>query len=78
MNMQRESGDDRTSPRARSGFIVGYIGLVFGLLVVLSMASEVEPLPTGQAALVVLFHMMIGYAVGWLIQPLIARMFPQA
>jgi len=66
------------SPRAKSGFIVGYIAFVFGLLFVLSMASEIEPLPAGQAALVVFLHMSAGYVTGWLIQPLLARLFPQS
>jgi hypothetical protein len=66
------------SPRAKTGFIVGYIALVLGLLFVVSMASEIEALPTGRAALVVFIHMAAGYVIGWLIQPLLARLFPQA
>jgi FtsH-binding integral membrane protein len=66
--------DRLMSPRAKSGFIVGYIALVMGLLFVLSMASEIEPLPAGQAALVVFIHMAVGYVVGWLIQPLLAAL----
>ena len=62
------------SPRAKSGFIVGYIGFVFGLLFVLSMASEIEALSVGQAALLVFVHMAAGYVIGWLIQPLLAAL----
>ncbi len=42
------------------------------------MASEIEALPAGQAALVVFIHMAVGYVIGWLIQPLLARLFPQS
>ena len=48
-----------------------------GLLVVLSMASEVEALPIHLSAVAVLVHMAAGYAIGWLIQPLIKALFPQ-
>jgi hypothetical protein len=67
-------GDRLMSPRAKSGFIVGYIGFVFGLLFVLSMASEIEALAVGSAALIVFIHMAMGYVLGWLIQPLLAAL----
>ena len=35
-------------------------------------------LPTGEAAFTVLVTMIVGYALGWLIQPVIAIMFPQS
>ena len=47
------------------------------LLVVLSMASELEALPIHLSALVVLVHMVAGFAIGWLIQPVIKALFPQ-
>ena len=69
----------RRAQRHKAGSICGYIGFVFGLLCVLSVASEFgDPLPTGEAAFTVLFTMIVGYTVGWVIQPLIALMFPQA
>jgi hypothetical protein len=69
----------RRSERHSAGTITGYVGFVFGLLCVISVASEFgEPLPTGEAAFTVLMTMIVGYAIGWLIQPLIAIMFPQS
>ena len=69
----------RRAQRHSAGTVAGYIGFVFGLLCVLSVASEFgEPLPAGEAAFTVLLTMIVGYAIGWLIQPLIAILFPQA
>jgi len=69
----------RKAQRHSAGTITGYIGFIFGLLCVLSVASEFgEPLPTGEAAFTVLVTMIVGYAVGWLMQPVIAIMFPQS
>jgi len=63
----------RRAQRHSAGTITGYIGFIFGLLCVVSVASEFgEPLPTGEAAFTVLMTMVVGYAVGWLIQPVIA------
>jgi hypothetical protein len=73
---QRGSAEERGA-RTSAGIIGGYIGFVFGLLVVLSMASEVEALPMHISAVVVLVHMAAGYALGWLIQPVIKTLFPQ-
>ena len=72
----REPREER-SGRSGAGVIGGYIGFVFGLLVVLSMASEVEALPIHLSAIAVLVHMAAGYVIGWLIQPLIKALFPQ-
>ena len=76
MSHQRGSTEERGG-RSSAGVIGGYVGFVFGLLVVLSMASEVEALPIHLSAFVVLVHMVAGYAMGWLIQPLIKALFPQ-
>ena len=73
----REPREENRSGRSGAGVIGGYVGFVFGLLVVLSMASELEALPMHLSALVVLVHMAAGYAIGWLIQPLIKTLFPQ-
>ena len=77
MNYQRGSTEERGS-RSGAGIVGGYIGFVFGLLVVLSMASELEALPMHLSALVVLVHMAAGYAIGWLAQPLIKALFPHS
>lgn len=74
MSAQPGQPERLMSPRAKSGFIVGYIALVMGLLFVLSMASEIKALPLGQAALVVFLHMALGYVIGWLIQPVLAAL----
>ena len=76
MSHQRGSTEER-SARSSAGVIGGYVGFIFGLLVVLSMASEVEALPIHLSALAVLVHMVAGFAIGWLIQPLIKALFPQ-
>jgi len=69
----------RNAQRHSAGTITGYIGFIFGLLCVISVASEFgEPLPIGEAAFTVLFTMLVGYAIGWLIQPVIAIVFPQS
>lgn len=78
MKAHRDTGSEKASARKNAGIVAGYIGFIFGGLVVLMMASEFEALPAGEAAAVLLFHMIAGYAIGWLIQPLIAALFPQA
>jgi hypothetical protein len=72
MKVQRAPREHLMSPRAKSGFIVGYIAFVLGVLFVLSMASEIQALPMSQAAMVVFVHMAFGYVIGWLIQPVLA------
>jgi hypothetical protein len=69
---RRDAPPDR-SARMQAGVVVGYIGLLLGLLAVLGQASEVEALPMNDAAAVVLLHMVGGFVLGWLIQPLLAR-----
>ena len=78
MKVQRAPREHLMSPRAKSGFIVGYIAFVLGVLFVLSMASEIQALSMGQSAMVVFVHMALGYVIGWLIQPLLAAVFPQS
>jgi hypothetical protein len=73
---ERGSTEERGA-RTGAGVIGGYIGFVFGLLVVLSMASEVEALPMHLSALAVFVHMVAGFAIGWLVQPVIKTLFPQ-
>jgi hypothetical protein len=77
--MENREPTMRRAQRHNAGTITGYIGFIFGLLCVVSVASEFgEPLATGEAAFTVLMTMVVGYAVGWLIQPVIAIMFPQS
>jgi hypothetical protein len=73
----RQPRDEQRSSRSSAGVIGGYVGFVFGLLVVLSMASEVQALPMHLSAFVVFVHMVAGYAIGWLAQPIIKALFPQ-
>jgi multisubunit Na+/H+ antiporter MnhG subunit len=73
---RRDAPPDRSS-RMQAGVIVGYIGLLLGLLAVMAQASEVEALPMNDAAAIVLLHMVGGFVLGWLIQPLLARLIGQ-
>jgi uncharacterized protein YacL len=73
----REPREEQRGGRSGAGVIGGYIGFVFGLLVVFSMASELEALPVHISAFVVLVHMAAGYAIGWLVQPIVKTLFPQ-
>jgi len=73
---RRDAAPDRSS-RMQAGVVVGYIGLLLGLLAVLAQASEVEALPINMAAAVVLLHMVGGFVLGWFIQPLLARLTRQ-
>jgi hypothetical protein len=74
--MNHREPREESSTRQGAGIIGGYIGFFFGLLVVLSMASEVQALPLHISAIAVLVHMAAGYAIGWLIQPVIKALFP--
>ncbi len=70
--------DDRTTGRAarmQAGVIVGYIAMALGLLFAISQASEAEAWPMELSASVVLLHMVGGFVLGWLVQPLLARLF---
>ncbi|MCH8815441.1 MAG: hypothetical protein IH957_10180 [Chloroflexi bacterium] len=70
--------DDRKAERAarmQAGVIVGYIAMIFGLLFTVSQASEATAWPFGVSASIVLLHMVGGYVLGWLAQPLLARLF---
>ena len=79
MQMQHVPNTEKRRARSNGGIVGGYLGFFYGLLCVLSVASELsEPLSTGRAASTVLLMMVIGYAVGWLIQPVISRIFRQA
>ena len=72
--------DDETkgdiSPRMQAGLILGFMAMWLGLVFALSQASEAEAWPMQVSAAVVLIHMVGGYTLGWLAQPLLARFFP--
>jgi hypothetical protein len=57
------------------GAALGYAGFLFGLLAVVSAASEVEPLAPGPAAGTVLLSMVVGYLSGYFLQPVLSRFF---
>jgi hypothetical protein len=78
MNVQDPTGREKRRARGGAGTIGGYGGFGFGLLAVVSTASEVSTPPPGEAAVMVLIFMILGYAAGWLLQPTLARLFPQA
>lgn len=76
MTFDRKDATAQRRERMQAGVIAGYIGLLFGLLAMLAQASEVEALPMNAATAIVLLHMVGGYVIGWLIQPMLARLFP--
>ncbi len=78
MTIQDPTGREKRRARTGAGTIGGYVGFGFGLLAVLSTASEVSAPPPGDAAVMVLTFMILGYAAGWLLQPLFAAFFPQS
>lgn len=63
------------NPRWKTGAIVGYIAFVLGLLNVVAQASEAEAWPLNVSAAIVLVHMLAGFGIGWLVQPLLAKWF---
>jgi hypothetical protein len=75
--VQDLSGREKRRARAGAGTVGGYVGFAFGLLAVLSTASEVSTPAPGDAAVMVLIFMILGYAAGWFLQPLLAQLFPQ-
>ncbi len=78
MNMNVPEAREKRRAKAGAGSIGGYLGFFFGLLCVLSVASEIDPMPLGEAALTVLVCMIVGFVTGYVIQPFIAAWFPQA
>ena len=73
--MRSHPGADPTNDRRPSAVTGGYIGFGFGLLAVLSVASEIESPTPGDAALIVLISMIVGYLCGWLLQPVLGQLF---
>ena len=78
MTVQDPNGREKRRARVGVATIGGYGGFAFGLLAVLSTASEVSTPRPGDAAQMVLIFMILGYVAGWLLQPLVASLFPQS
>ncbi len=78
MTVQDPTGREKRRARAGAATIGGYGGFTFGLLAVLSTASEVAAPTPGEAAVMLLIFMVIGYAAGWLLGPLLSQLFPQS
>ena len=72
---RQDESKDEISPRMRVGLIIGFIAMMLGFLFAVSQASEAEAWPMQVSAAVVLIHMVCGYALGWLAQPLLSRIF---
>ena len=72
---RKDDGGSRINPRAQVGIVIGYIAMIMGLLAVVAEASEATALPLNLAAAIVLLHRAAGFAIGWLIQPLLSRWF---
>ena len=75
----RGNVSDKRRFRGTGATFGGYLGIGFGFLVQLSAASETpDQFHRGQAILFVLVMMIAGCAVGWLLGPVIARLFGEA
>jgi len=77
MNRYDPSGREGRSARAKAGTIGGYVGFFLGLLALLTMMSEASAPPGLQSGATVIVSMIIGYALGWLLQPFLERVFAQ-
>lgn len=66
-DMRDEDGGGRRGAMATGG----YIGFGFGLLAVLSTASEVHSPTIGQAAVILLVCMLVGAAAGIALRPFV-------
>jgi hypothetical protein len=77
MTVQDPTGRERRDARASAGSIGGYMGFAFGLMAVLSMMSEASAPPALQSGATVIVSMLVGYALGWLLQPVLERVFAQ-
>ena len=66
-----QPGKDRTGTAIGGG----YAGFGFGLLAIVATSSEVGTPSTGDAALILLVCMLIGFAAGWLLQPVLDAFF---
>jgi len=78
MTVQDPTGREKRRARVGAATAGGYGGFAFGLLAVLSTASEVSTPPPGDAAVMVLIFMIAGYVAGWVLQPVLSQLFPQS
>ena len=74
---QQDARRKRWEIRHAVGTIGGYLGFGFGLLSLVTAASEATAFTTGESALVVLGFMTAGYVLGWLLGPTLSALFAQ-
>ena len=74
---QQDARRNKREIRHAVGTIGGYLGFGFGLLSLVTAASEATAFTTGDAALVVLGFMTAGYVLGWLLGPTLSALFAQ-
>jgi hypothetical protein len=74
---QQDARRKRWEIRHAVGTIAGYLGFGFGLLSLLTAASESTAFATGDSALLVLGFMVAGYALGWALGPTLSALFAQ-
>ena len=74
---QQDARRNKREIRHAVGTIGGYLGFGFGLLSLVTAASEATAFTTGDSALVVLGFMTAGYVLGWLLGPTLSALFAQ-
>jgi len=74
---QQDARRKRWEIRHAVGTIGGYLGFGFGLLSLLTAASESTAFTTGESAQLVLGFMVAGYALGWALGPALSALFAQ-
>jgi hypothetical protein len=74
---QQNATRNKWEIRHKVGTIGGYFGFGFGLMSLLTSASESTAFSTGDSALVVLGFMIGGYVLGWLLGPALSALFAQ-
>ncbi len=71
------ANDERRQLRRNGGKIGGYVGFGWGLLSLLTVASESTAFSPRDSALLVLGFMICAYWAGWLLAPVFSRLFGQ-